>query len=260
MKYAVCIKQVPEASDLKMEDGRLVRSGAEGVINAVDKNAIEEALRLRDAHGGEITVVSMGPSQTESALREALNTGADRAVLISDPAIAGSDTIATSRVLAAALDTLADGEPFDVILTGKQASDGDTGQVGPGIAERLDIPQITYVSTIVADDGSVTAVRDNRQGTETVKAAMPVLLTVTEKAANLRHASIKTKMAAKKKKIETLTLEDIGISPEQAGDAGSQTIIEDVFLPEALPKGVIIDEGEGNAQAVFEKLEEFGIL
>ncbi len=149
MNIVVCVKQVPDTNEVKIDPvkGTLIRDGVPSIINPDDKNAIEEALRLKDKHGANVTVITMGPPQAEVALKEAIAMGADDAILISDRAFAGSDTLATSRTLAGAIAKL----DYDIVMAGRQAIDGDTAQVGPGIAESLNLPQVTYVENVEFD-------------------------------------------------------------------------------------------------------------
>ena len=175
MNIVVCIKQVPDTNEVKIDPktGTLIREGVPSIINPDDKNALEEALVLKDKHGANVTVISMGPPQAEKALREALAMGADEAILITDRAFAGADTLATSNALAGALRKL----KYDIIFAGRQAIDGDTAQVGPGIAVHLDIPQITYVEKVEIDGSSLKVRRAWEDGYETIQVNTPVLLT-----------------------------------------------------------------------------------
>ncbi|RLD12325.1 MAG: electron transfer flavoprotein subunit beta, partial [Chlamydiae bacterium] len=176
MNIVVCIKQVPDSGDVKInpETKTLMREGVDAVINPFDCYALEEGVRLKERFGGTVTAISMGPPQAEKALREAISLGADKAVLVSDRAFAGSDTLATSYALSTAIKKLGD---VDIIITGKQAIDGDTAQVGPGIAVHLDMPQITYVRKIEElADGKIRAERMNEEGYDIIEADLPVLI------------------------------------------------------------------------------------
>lgn len=261
MNIVVCVKQIPAVSEIKLEEGtgRLLREGVPSIINPSDKNALEEALKLKDESGANVIVLTMGPEQAKDVLLECLELGADEAVLLCDAKAAGSDSIVTSRVLSAAIHTLGGA---NIIFTGRQAGDGDTGQVGPGIAERRDIPQLTYVDKLEVNADNVIARRAVNNGTQIIETSLPLLVSVTEKANTPRRASIKSKMAAKKKQIRVLSLEDIGLSPEQAGLAGSVTVVAGSFPPEQLPKGVIIkaDTPDEAAASLFGKLEAAGLL
>jgi len=243
MHFVVCIKQVPDTTDVRInpETNTLMREGVESIINPFDMYAIEEAIRLKERMGGKVTAVTMGPPQAEAALREAISTGADEAVLISDRAFAGSDTWATSYTLAMALRKLGD---VDVVLCGKQASDGDTAQVGPGIATHLDLPQITYVRKI--EDIDETSIRGERlleTGYEVIASPLPCLLTVVKEINEPRLPSLKGKMAARRAEIVTWTAEDLGADPELLGLDGSPTKVVKIFTPEARKGGEIL-QGE----------------
>ena len=243
MQFVVCIKQVPDTTDVRInpETNTLMREGVESIINPFDMYAIEEAIRLKERMGGKVTAVTMGPPQAEAALREAISMGVDEAVLISDRAFAGSDTWATSYTLAMALRKLGD---VDVVLCGKQASDGDTAQVGPGIATHLDLPQITYVRKI--EDIDETSIRGERlleTGYEVIASPLPCLLTVVKEINEPRLPSLKGKMAARRAEIVTWTAEDLGADPELLGLDGSPTKVVKIFTPEARKGGEIL-QGE----------------
>ena len=173
MKIIVCVKQVPDTTVVKIDPktGTLIREGVPSIINPEDKNALEEALVLKDTYGAEVTVISMGPPQAKNALREALAMGADEAILITDRVFGGADTLATSKTLAAAIKTLGE---FDIIFAGRQAIDGDTAQVGPEIAEHLDIPQVTYVQEVKAEGNDLYINRALEDGYEIIKVKTPV--------------------------------------------------------------------------------------
>ncbi|MFH1847981.1 MAG: electron transfer flavoprotein subunit beta/FixA family protein, partial [Candidatus Omnitrophota bacterium] len=223
MNVIVCIKQVPNTADVKIdpETNTLVREGVESIINPFDTYAIEEGVRLRERFGGKVTVVTMGPPQAESALREAISVGCDEVVLISDRAFAGSDTWATSYVLARAIKKIGN---FDLIICGKQASDGDTAQVGPGIATHLNIPQITYVKKIdEIKDGMIKAERMVEEGYEILQSPIPCLLTVVKEINNPRLPSLKGKMKSKSAAITRYGAKDLECDPAEIGLDGSPT-------------------------------------
>lgn len=231
MRYVVCVKQVPETTDVKInpETHTLMREGVAAIINPFDMYAIEEALRLKARTGGTVTVISMGPPQADSALREAIAMGADEAILVSDRAFAGSDTWATSYTLAMAIRKMGD---YKVILCGKQASDGDTAQVGPGIAAHLDLPQITYVRKIEEiSDKAIVAERLLEDGTEVIEAPLPCVLTVIKEINEPRLPSLKGKMNAKKAVIPTWKAADLNCDPKCLGLEGSPTKVVKVFTP-----------------------------
>jgi len=232
MKIIVCVKQVPDAKDVRLDPktNTLSREGVQAIMNPYDRHALEEAVRLKEQHGGTVTVLSMGPPQAEEMLREAVSCGADEAVLVSDRAFAGADTWATTYTLSQAIKKIDD---FDLILCGKQAIDGDTAQVGPGLAERLDIPFVAYVRKIndcIAD--TIRAERLMDDGYDLVEVALPALFTVVKEINEPRIPSLKGKMRAKKIDITKLTAVDIEADPEQLGLKGSTTQVVRVFSPE----------------------------
>ena len=232
MKIIVCVKQVPDAKDVRLDPktNTLSREGVQAIMNPYDRHALEEAVRLKEQHGGTVTVLSMGPPQAEAMLREAVSCGADEAVLVSDRAFAGADTWATTYTLALAIKKIDD---FDLILCGKQAIDGDTAQVGPGLAERLDIPFVAYVRKI--NDCTANTIRAERlmdDGYDLVEAPLPALFTVVKEINEPRIPSLKGKMKAKKIDITKMTAADIEADPEQLGLKGSTTQVVRVFSPE----------------------------
>lgn len=257
MHFVVCIKQVPDTTDVKIdpETNTLMREGVESIINPFDSYAIEEALRLKEKLGGKVTAISMGPPQAEAALREAVSMGVDEGILVSDRAFAGSDTWATSYALAMALRKIGD---FDVVVCGKQASDGDTAQVGPGIATHLDLPQITYVRKIEEiDEKRVVAERLLETGYESIEAPLPCLLTVVKEINEPRLPSLKGKMAARKAEIPTWSAEDIGAEPVKVGLEGSPTKVVKIFTPAAREGGEIIrGEPDEVVSQLVEKLKD----
>lgn len=231
MRIIVCVKQVPDTAEVRInpETNTLIRDGVPSIINPYDTHAIEAGLQLREKHGGTVTVLSMGPPQAEDALREAISMGADEAVLLTDRAFAGSDTWATAYTLAKAIDHLG----ADLILCGKQAIDGDTAQVGPEIAEFLDIPHVSYIRKIEdLTDGNIVVQRLMDDGYDIVESSLPVLLTVVRELNSPRLPSLKGKMAAKKAVIRKLGATDIGAAEESLGLRGSPTQVRNIFAPE----------------------------
>ena len=261
MNIVVCLKQVPDSGDVKInpETKTLMREGVDAVINPFDCYALEEGVRLKERFGGTVTAISMGPPQAEKALREAISLGADKAVLVSDRAFAGSDTLATSYALSTAIKKLGD---VDIIITGKQAIDGDTAQVGPGIAVHLDMPQITYVRKIEEiADGKIRAERMNEEGYDIVEADLPVLISVVKEINEPRIASLKGKMAARKAEIPTWTAEFVGADPKQLGLDGSPTMVVEVFAPPARQGGKRLEgEPAEMAEQLVTELKELQIL
>jgi electron transfer flavoprotein beta subunit len=232
MRIVVCIKQVPDSSEVKInpETNTLMRDGVPSIINPYDMHALEAGLQLREKTGGIVTAITMGPPQAESALREALSLGVDEAVLLSDRVFAGSDTWATAYTLAKAIGHIG----ADVIICGKQAIDGDTAQVGPEIAEFLDMPHISYIRKIDAvNEQRIVVQRLMDDGYDVVESTIPVLLTVVRELNEPRMPSLKGKMAAKKAEIKKLTSADIGTDENSVGLKGSPTQVRNIFAPEA---------------------------
>ncbi len=229
MKIVVCIKQVPEPGSVKIdpETGRIDRAGAYAVMNPYCESALETALRLKDAGGAEITVITMGPPKAEAILRKALSCGADRAVLVADPAFGGSDAFATSYILSLALKTL----DFDLLLFGRQAVDGDTGQVGPETAAMLDLPVLTYVRAIEPAAGGFEVECISDAGTERWKIEMPCALTVIKEDNELRAPLFERRMPAKAAEIPVLGKAALHPDPERIGLAGSPTQVAAVSAP-----------------------------
>jgi electron transfer flavoprotein beta subunit len=232
MRIVVCIKQVPDSSEVKInpETNTLMRDGVPSIINPYDMHALEAGLQLREKTGGIVTAITMGPPQAESALREALSLGVDEAVLLSDRVFAGSDTWATAYTLAKAIGHIG----ADVIICGKQAIDGDTAQVGPEIAEFLDMPHVSYIRKIDAvNEQRIVVQRLMDDGYDVVESTIPVLLTVVRELNEPRMPSLKGKMAAKKAEIKKLTSADIGTDENSVGLKGSPTQVRNIFAPEA---------------------------
>ncbi len=230
MDIIVCIKQVPDTSEVKIDPvtNTIIREGVPSIINPFDENAIEEAVRLVEQHGGKVTVISMGPPQAESALREALAMGADEAILISDRCFAASDTLATSYVLSTAIRRIG---KYDLILCGKQAFDGDTAQVPPGVAEHLGIPQVTFAIGLEVDGKKVRVRRLLEDEFEVVEVRMPCLISVVKQINEPRRPGIKAKMAAKKKEVLLWDSACIGADACMCGFDGSPTRVIRTFAP-----------------------------
>lgn len=257
MKIIVCIKQVPDTTSVRLdpETRTLIREGVPSIINPFDMYAIEEGLRLKEKHGGTVTAITMGPAQAESALREAISLGVDEGVHLCDPAFRGSDTLATSYILAAGIRKLG---AFDLVLCGKQASDGDTAQVGPGIAVHLDLPQAVFVRKIAElKDGRLTVERMMEEGYDVVEVPLPALLTVTKEINEPRLPSLKGKMRAKKAALRAMNAAEIGADPARIGLDGSPTWVEKVFTPPARGAGAILQgEPEELVSRIVEEIEK----
>ncbi len=258
MKIVVCIKQVPDTNDVRIdpETNTLMREGVAAIVNPFDMYAIEEALRIRERAGGEVTALTMGPPQAENALREAIGMGVNHGILLSDRAFAGSDTWATSYTLAAAIRKLGG---VDLILFGKQASDGDTAQVGPGVATHLDLPQVTYVRKIeMIDQNQVVAERLLEDGYETIRAPLPCVLTVVKEINEPRLPSLKGKMAARKAEIARWTASDLDVDPDKLGLDGSPTKVVKIFTPKPREGGEMLEgEPEEVAAQLVARLKDF---
>jgi electron transfer flavoprotein beta subunit len=253
MELLVCVKHVPDMEELKLdlETGK-IKDGTPNVINPYDKNALEAAVQLKEVHGGTVTVISMGSDKAKAALKEAVSVGADKAVLISDPAFEGSDSYSTSSVLAAAIKKLGN---FDLVLCGNQATDTDAGQVGPLIAEQLGMAQATYVEKIEVKGNAFYVNREADEGYEVLEVRLPAVFTVVDSINDPRLATIKTKMAANKAKIDVLTAADLGIDPAKVG-YGSPSKVVKTFAPPKREAGIKIQEKTGSESAfkLFENL------
>ena len=237
MEIVVCIKQVPDTTEIRIDPvtGTMQRQGVPSIINPYDLHALEEALRLRERYGGQVTVISMGPPQVKEDLRRCIALGADDAVLISDRAFAGADTLATSYVLAQAIARIGLERPVDLVLCGKQAIDGDTAQVGPGIAQRLGFEQLTYVSQVESVDLGRRVVRVHRhleEGTEIVETRLPALLTVIKEINEIRFAGMPVVLRGARYQVPVWSKDDIPHQPEHLGLKGSPTRVSKVFPPE----------------------------
>ncbi len=257
MNVIVCIKQVPGTTEVKIDPrtNTLVRSGIKSIINPFDTYALEEGVRLREKHGGKVTVISMGPPQAEEALREAISLGADEAILLSDREFAGADTLATANTLSAAVRKIRE---FDLIVCGRQTVDGDTGQVGPEMAEMLDIPLLTYISQIEEiGGGRIRARRMVEEGYEIVETTLPALITVTKEINSPRLPSLRGIMKSKSAKIPVWTLADLGIDKSLVGLAGSATTVVKVFTPVRVRKAELI-KGDPTQQvdALIQRLQD----
>lgn len=231
MHYIVCIKQVPNTTEIKIDPktNTLVREGVESILNPFDTYAIEEAVRLKEANGGTITAISMGPPQCEQTLREAVSLGVDNIILLSDRRFAGADTWATSLTLAAAIRKLGE---FTLILTGQQAIDGDTAQVGPGIAAHLNIPQTCFVRKIEAlDCGKATVQRLMEDGYDRVEMKLPAVISVVKEINTPRLPSLRGKKNAKTAELKVWNCDDLGLDEKEIGLNGSPTQVMNIFSP-----------------------------
>jgi len=261
LKIIVCIKQVPDTTNIRInpETNTLIREGVESIINPFDEYALEEGIRLQEEYGGETHALSMGPPQVENALRDTLSMGMQNAYLLCDRAFAGADTLATGYTLAAGIRKLGGA---DIILMGRQAIDGDTGQVGPGVAENLGIPHVTDIKKIesVEEDGTLIVQRALEDGYVRLKTRLPVVLTVVKEINEPRLPSLKTKMQARKKEIKIWNKNDLEVDADRLGLNGSPTWVTKIFTPPKSQKGKLFTGGKSEAvAALIKELRQAGI-
>jgi len=248
----VCVKQVPDATSVRRIDvttNRLDRSG-EGALNATDINAVEEALRIKEAHGGEVVVVSLGPAKAVDSLRKALAMGADRALLVSDEAAAGSDLVATSYALAKALER----ESPDLVLFGQQSSDADGAVLFAAVADRLRLPLVSQVAQLEIDASSVTGKRQTEFGYDVIASSLPAVVAVSDAINEPRYPSLKGIMGAKSKPTDVLSLSDIGVEAERAGSGGSRTSVLALAPPPSKGDQVKIEDDGSAAEKLVDWL------
>jgi electron transfer flavoprotein beta subunit len=256
MHIVVCIKQVPDSAQIRVHPvtNTIMRQGVPAIINPFDLFALEQALRLRDGKGGEVTVLTMGPPMAEDTLRRALTYGADRAVLLTDRFFAGSDTLATSFALASAIKKVSEtwGRP-DIVFTGKQTIDGDTAQVGPGIAKRLGLHQLTYVArikTVSPDAGEIIVERRSEGGVQELKTKLPCLITMLEGTGDIRRGSMMDALRAARAEVIKWNAADAGITEmAKCGLKGSPTVVKRVFAPKPREEKAQQIEVEGKSPA-----------
>ncbi|MBC3889740.1 electron transfer flavoprotein subunit beta [Acetobacterium paludosum] len=262
MNIVVCVKQVPDTTEIKIDPikNTLIRQGVPSIMNPFDKNALEEAIQLKEQYSGSVTVISMGPEQAKATLREALSMGADKAYLVTDRAFGGSDTYATSYILSKVIEKLG---PFDVILGGKQAIDGDTGQTAPSIAEHLGIARLTHIRSMKIDGNKCVVEREIEEGIEIVEAKLPILCTATKETNKPRYATIKGKIDSLKADIENITLADLpNMDITKIGLKGSPTRVKSTFIPERKSSCEMLESvnPRETAKVLFGKLAEAKIL
>ena len=258
MKIAVCVKHVPDATVHKRIDPgtkRLDRSG-EAALNPTDLNAVEEALRIKEAQGGEIVLVSLGPEKAAHSLRKALAMGADRAVLVTDEAAAGSDLLGTSSALAAALER----EAPDLVLFGQASSDGDGAVLWAAVADRLRRPVISQVASLTVEATSVTGKRQTEHGYDVISAPLPAVVAVSDAINEPRYPSLKGIMGAKTKPQETVSLDEIGVAPEAAGEAGAKTAVFELWPPPSRGDQIKIEDDGSAAQKILDLVLERRLL
>lgn len=260
MNIIVCIKQVPDTTEIKLDPvkGTMIREGVPSIMNPDDKGGLEMALQLKDRYGAHVTVLTMGPLQADAILREAFAMGADRAILLSDKKFAGADTLATSNTIAGALRTL----PFDIIITGRQAIDGDTAQVGPQIAEHLGLPQVTYAEELQYDGKELLTVRrGTEEGYQVVEVELPCVLTVLGGAVKNRYMTVRGIVEAYAKEVEIWGAADITVDEEKLGLNGSPTRVVKSFGKGMKAAGVLHEVTPPEAvEIIISKLKEKFII
>jgi len=263
MNIALCIKQVPDTADIKWtENNTIQREGVESIINPFDAYAIETAVRLKEKiKGTHVTVLTMGPPQAEEILKQAVSMGVDEAFLVSDRKFAGADTIATSRTLASAIKEKV--KDVDLIICGQFATDGDTAQTGPSIAQHLNWPQVTYVKEILGyENGALTVKREVEDGVEIIKITLPAVLCMLKCDYEPRRPLISGFLEAHKAEVKSYSMEDIKLAAEEVGMKGSPTYVSKAFRPEQKHGGEIITPKSAKeaAEILKEKLKEFEII
>lgn len=261
MKIIVCIKQVPDTNEIKINPvtGTLIRDGVPSIMNPDDKGGLEIALRMKDLYGAHVTVITMGPLQADAILREAYAMGVDRAILLSDRKFAGADTLATSFALASALQTL----DYDLIITGRQAIDGDTAQVGPEMAEHLNLPQVTYVTDLIydTDHNLFTVNKETEEGYQILEVAPPCVLTVLASANRARYMSVSGIMTAFDKEVEIWDAARLNADETKLGLSGSPTRVKKSFTkPQKTPGQVYEADPEEAVGIIISKLKEKFII
>jgi electron transfer flavoprotein beta subunit len=258
VKIAVCVKHVPEGTTharIDPETKRLDRSG-EGAINSFDTHAVEEALRIKEASGGEVVVVSMGPQRAQDSVRKALAMGADAALVITDDGAAGSDLVATTNALAAALEA----EAPDLVLFGQQSSDSDGAVLSASVADRLRRPVISQVAELTIKDGKVTGKRQTEFGYDTIEAPLPAVVAVSDAINEPRYPSLKGIMGARSKPQRTATISELGLETANVGEAGSKTTVEALNDPPPRGETVKIEDDGSAAEKIVEYLAEKKLL
>ncbi|MFA6367867.1 MAG: electron transfer flavoprotein subunit beta/FixA family protein [Bacteroidales bacterium] len=260
MKIVVCIKQVPDTTEVKLDPvtGTLIRDGVPSIINPDDKGGLELALELKDKYGAEVTVITMGPLQAEAVLREAFAMGADKAILLTDRKFAGADTLATSNAIAGAIRTL----DYDLVITGRQAIDGDTAQVGPQIAEHLDIPQVTYLQSLKYDGKNTFTIRKaTEDGYQIVAVDSPCLVTVLSTANKARYMTVRGIVEAFDKTIEVWGADKIDVDESKLGLKGSPTKVKKAFTKGIKSAGQVYEVDTEEAIGILvSKLKEKFII
>ncbi len=260
MNIVVCLKQVPGTTEVKIDPqtNTLIRQGIENIINPFDTYAIEEGVRLKEKDGGKVTVITMGPSQAEAALRESISLGADEAVLLSDNAFRGADTRATAFTLSCAVKKL---DNYDLIICGRQTIDGDTGQVGPELAEMLDVPFVAYVSRIEdIKDGYLRVKRMVEEGHEILETTLPAVITVAKEINVPRLPSLRGITKSKSAKIDTWGIQELSVDESMVGLPGSSTQVIKIFFPQRVHQAEILEGNvENQVDTLIDRLKNAGL-
>jgi electron transfer flavoprotein beta subunit len=260
MNVIVCLKQVPGTTEVKIDPATntLIRQGIENIINPFDTYALEEGVRLKEKHGGKVTVVTMGPPQADAALREAISLGADEAILLSDRAFAGADTWATAYTLSQSIVKIKD---YDLIICGRQTIDGDTGQVGPELAEMLNTPFVAYVSKMEEiKEKYIRVTRMVEEGHEVIETTLPAVITVAKEINVPRLPSLRGIMKSKSSAITTWGVKELGVDPSMVGLAGSSTQVIKVFFPQRIHQAEILSGNlEQKVQTLVDRLKKAGL-
>ncbi|MDD5038219.1 MAG: electron transfer flavoprotein subunit beta/FixA family protein [Dehalococcoidales bacterium] len=261
MNIVVCLKQVPGTAQVKIDpqSNTLVRQGIKNIVNPFDTYALEEGVRLKERYGGKVTAISMGPPQAEEALREAISVGADEAVLLSDSAFAGADTLATSYTLASAITKI---KQYDLVICGRQTIDGDTGQVGPELAEMLGTSFVAYVSKIeTIENGHMRVQRMVEDGHEVIDAQLPAVITVVKEINVPRLPSLRGLAKAKGAVLPTWTAQDLGVDKNMVGLSGSATWVIKIFFPQRVHHGEILQGSpENQVECLVDKLRDAKLI
>ncbi len=261
MNIVVCLKQVPGTTQVKIDPqtNTLVRQGIKNIVNPFDTYALEEGARIKERYGGKVTAISMGPPQAEEVLREALSTGADQAILLSDSAFAGSDTLATSYTLARAINKI---QEYDLVICGRQTIDGDTAQVGPELAEMLEIPFVAYVSQIAEiDNGYMRVQRMVEDGHEVIETPLPAVITVVKEINVPRLPSLRGLAKAKSAVIPAWTAKELGIDENMAGLSGSATRVIQIFFPQRVHNGEMLQGSlKSQVESLINKLRDAKLI
>jgi electron transfer flavoprotein beta subunit len=254
MNIVVLVKQVPDTwSERKLTDAdhTLDRESADAVLDEINERAVEEALQLQEAHGGEVTVIAMGPDRATDAIRKALSMGADKAIHVSDEALHGSDVLATAKVLAKAIGTV---ENVDLVIAGNEATDGRAGAVPAILAELLGLPQVTQLRKVTVEGTTIKGERETDEGVVFLEATLPAVVSVTEKINEPRYPSFKGIMAAKKKPVSTLTVADLGIDASEVGLSGAYTQVQEASPKPPRSAGQRVEDGGDGGSKIAEFL------